>query len=296
VHSLAYACTLPEIKRFQPPLRLLLAWSRNSPIGNIVEPENNIEHVALKLIKSFRNPRLAYTFPIGLQHCAKELLSNLLDVESSCLGISDTKLAFSGSMVNLLNCPNPKCDARILEEPFSLIELPLPPCRKITTAKLSLTSCLAKYFDSEKLPEDARFHCPSCPSKLKGQTRKSILSHVNQGLIISLQRSRTGGLKDKTAIDFPLCGLDISEISFPPVIEKFDLHAVVLHCAKGNLSTQGHYRAACLDVSARQWLMFNDGHPVRSLSDTSAELNGNGEEFIFFYRRRSPKPQTELPC
>ena len=286
MHALAHACTLPCIERTQPNLRDLLNWVKKGPLDIIDTPDSNIEHTALKLIKSFKTERSSCTFPVGRQHCAKELLTRILAHDDT-----GTKLASSGSIVNLLSCPNLKCATRLAEEPFSLIDLPLPSGKK--TTKLSLNVCLSKFFETEKLREKAHFHCPACSARSEGQTKTSVLSHVNQGLIITLQRSQPGGHKDNRAVDSPLHGLDISGISFPPIIDKFDLHAVVLH--RGKLSTQGHYTTACLDDSSLQWLLFNDGDPVSPLLNTSNELSGNGEEFILFYRRRLPIVTTPVP-
>lgn len=281
IHALAHAWTFPRTECTQPLLCDLLNWVKSSSTIPTGEADSEIDQTVLKVIRSFKNENFVEEFPIGTQHCAKELLSKVLDRNGTPSGIE-----FSGKIQNILECPNPGCTVRAVEEPFLLLELPLPPAGKCAPARLSLASCLLRYFETERLRKDELFNCPHCSSNRLGQTTKRVVSQPGQGLIISLTRCKSDNLKDKTEVHYPLRGLDISEITFPPVTEKFDLQAVVLHSTSGQLATQGHYKAACLDKANLSWHMFDDGHLVVPLSDTDPVLSGNGEEFILFYKRR----------
>lgn len=146
---------------------------------------------------------------------------------------------------------------------------------------ISLQDCLDEFTKEEKLGEDDLWYCPRC-KKHQQATKKFDLWKVPDVLVVHLKRfSNSRTLRDKidTFIDFPVEGLDLSDMVGEREVAKrlveqglateelhlgdldeplvYDLFGVDEHM--GGLGG-GHYRAYALNHLTEKWYHFDDSY------------------------------------
>ncbi|GBE86464.1 cysteine proteinase [Sparassis crispa] len=172
---------------------------------------------------------------------------------------------------------------------------------------ISLQDCLDEFTRQEKLGEDDLWYCPRC-KKHQQATKRFDLWKVPDMLVVHLKRfSNSRTLRDKidTFVDFPIQGLDLSQMVGERQVAKklmeegidilslglhdleepliYDLYAVDEHL--GGLGG-GHYRAYALNHRNGQWYHFDDSY----VTPSRAEAAVNANAYLLFYKRRTSRP------
>ncbi|KZT09960.1 cysteine proteinase [Laetiporus sulphureus 93-53] len=172
---------------------------------------------------------------------------------------------------------------------------------------ITIQDCLDEFTREEKLGEDDLWYCPRC-KKHQQATKRFDLWKVPDILVVHLKRfSNSRTLRDKidTFVDFPINGLDISDMVGERQVAQrlleqgvdieqlglsnvdeplmYDLYAVDEHL--GGLGG-GHYRAYAYNHVTDKWYHFDDSY----VSPTRAEAAVNANAYLLFYRRRTSRP------
>ncbi|KAF8141639.1 cysteine proteinase [Boletus edulis] len=172
---------------------------------------------------------------------------------------------------------------------------------------LSIDNCLTEFTKEEQLGEDDLWYCPQC-KKHQQATKKFDLWKVPDILAVHLKRfSNSRTLRDKidTFVDFPIQGLDLTELVGERKVGQklaasgidieglgignveepliYDLYAVDEHL--GGLGG-GHYRAYALNHVTEQWYHFDDSYVTKSEAYQAVHANA----YLLFYKRRSNEP------
>ncbi|KAJ3743823.1 hypothetical protein DFH05DRAFT_1253494 [Lentinula detonsa] len=208
---------------------------------------------------------------------------------------------FQGMFRNQLRCM--KCEkTSTTYNPFSILSLPVP----ARTGKIPLQNCLKAFFNVEVMEGDDAWDCPRCKTKRRA-TKTLSLARLPPVLVIHLKRFEANGrFSDKidTFVDFPVKGLDLTELMPPPLpvgadqsllnggmvngvlsrddprIQvgpyKYELYGVTNHY--GNLSS-GHYTAFV--ASRGGWLYCDDS----SVKTVDAKQVVNQKAYVLFYKR-----------
>lgn len=150
---------------------------------------------------------------------------------------------------------------------------------------MSLGDCLTEFTKEERLGEEDLWYCPRC-KKHQQATKKFDLWKAPDVLVVHLKRfSNSRTLRDKidTMVDFPIDGLDISDMVGERQVAKrliadgvnieemglsnldepliYDLFAVDEHL--GGLGG-GHYRAYASNHLTNQWYHFDDSYVTKA--------------------------------
>ncbi|KAJ3781622.1 ubiquitin carboxyl-terminal hydrolase 4 [Lentinula aff. detonsa] len=208
---------------------------------------------------------------------------------------------FQGMFRNQLRCM--RCEkTSTTYNPFSILSLPVP----ARTGKIPLQNCLKAFFNVEVMEGDDAWDCPRCKTKRRA-TKTLSLARLPPVLVIHLKRFEANGrFSDKidTFVDFPVKGLDLTELMPPPLpvgadqsllhggmvngvlsrddprIQvgpyKYELYGVTNHY--GNLSS-GHYTAFV--ASRGGWLYCDDS----SVKTVDAKQVVNQKAYVLFYKR-----------
>ncbi|KAJ3767872.1 ubiquitin carboxyl-terminal hydrolase 4 [Lentinula raphanica] len=208
---------------------------------------------------------------------------------------------FQGMFRNQLRCM--KCEkTSTTYNAFSILSVPVP----ARTGKIPLQNCLKAFFNVEVMEGDDAWDCPRCKSKRRA-TKTLSLARLPPVLVIHLKRFEANGrFSDKidTFVDFPIKGLDLTELMPPPLpvgadqsllnggmvnsvlsrddprIQlgpyKYELYAVTNHF--GNLSS-GHYTAFV--ASRGGWLSCDDS----SVKNADIKQVVNQKAYVLFYKR-----------
>ncbi|KAL0953949.1 hypothetical protein HGRIS_005110 [Hohenbuehelia grisea] len=202
---------------------------------------------------------------------------------------------FQGQLRNRLQCHT--CNqTSTTYNVFSMLQLPVPS----RSGKISIQKCLDAFFNTEVMEKDDAWECPRCKQKRKASKQLS-LARLPPILLIHLKRFETRGrFSDKidTFVDYPLKGLDLTNLMPPPLPPgadkgqsapispddprtqsppyKYDLYGVTNHY--GNL-TSGHYTAY---IASRGGWMSCDDSSVRPLDPKQVV---NQKAYVLFYKR-----------
>ncbi|THH21501.1 hypothetical protein EW146_g63 [Bondarzewia mesenterica] len=172
---------------------------------------------------------------------------------------------------------------------------------------ISLQDCLDEFTKEEQLGEDDPWYCPRC-KKHQQATKKFDLWNVPDVLVVHLKRfSNSRALRDKieTFVDFPLTGLDLTEMVKERKVAKalrdegvdidelslgdldeplvYDLYGVDEHL--GGLGG-GHYRAYAYNHVTDEWYHFDDSYVTPSRPEAAVNANA----YLLFYKRRASRP------
>ncbi|KAJ8457206.1 hypothetical protein ONZ45_g18404 [Pleurotus djamor] len=201
---------------------------------------------------------------------------------------------FQGQLRNRLQCMT--CNqTSTTYNVFSMLQLPVPS----KSSKIPLQKCLDAFFNHEVLEKDDAWVCPRCKTKRKA-TKQLSLARLPPILLINLKRFETHGrFSDKvdTFVEFPLKGLDLTNLMPPPLPAgadkgqvsidpndprtqlppyRYDLYGVTNHY--GNLSS-GHYTAYI--ASRGGWVTCDDS----SVRPVDAKQVVNQKAYVLFYKR-----------
>ncbi|KAJ3806584.1 ubiquitin carboxyl-terminal hydrolase 4 [Lentinula aff. lateritia] len=208
---------------------------------------------------------------------------------------------FQGMFRNQLRCM--KCEkTSTTYNAFSILSLPVP----ARSGKIPLQNCLKAFFNVEVMEGDDAWDCPRCKTK-RPATKTLSLARLPPVLVIHLKRFEVNGrFSDKidTFVDFPVKGLDLTDLMPPPLpvgadqsllnggmvngvmsrddprIQvgpyKYELYGVTNHY--GNLSS-GHYTAFV--ASRGGWLYCDDS----SVKNVDAKQVVNQKAYVLFYKR-----------
>ena len=151
-------------------------------------------------------------------------------------------------------------------------------------AKLDLSACFASD-TSGRLAKGSGWYCKNCETNVRARKMSQIYRLPNI-LIIAIKRFKQRGWstqKDGKLIDYPLEGLDISQVYAGPQTDGemlYDLYAVSNHY--GGLGG-GHYTAFAKNPLTNEWLHFNDS----SVSDVrNPQEVVSAAAYALFYKRR----------
>ncbi|KAI0955073.1 hypothetical protein AcW1_006764 [Taiwanofungus camphoratus] len=172
---------------------------------------------------------------------------------------------------------------------------------------IALQDCLDEFTREERLGEDDLWYCPRC-KKHQQATKRFDLWKVPDVLVVHLKRfSNSRTLRDKidTFVDFPVEGLDLSEMVGERQVAKrlvedgvdiaplgltdleepliYDLYAVDEHL--GGLGG-GHYRAYALNHITEKWYHFDDSYVTPSTPEAAVNPNA----YLLFYKKRTSWP------
>ena len=150
---------------------------------------------------------------------------------------------------------------------------------------ISLQDCLDEFTKEEELGEEDPWYCPRC-KKHQQATKKFDLWNIPDVLVVHLKRfSNSRTLRDKieTFVDFPLEGLDLTEMAQERKVAKalrdqgvdiselgledldeplvYDLYGVDEHL--GGLGG-GHYRAYAYNHVTNEWYHFDDSYVTQT--------------------------------
>ncbi|KAJ3889806.1 hypothetical protein GG344DRAFT_50916 [Lentinula edodes] len=121
---------------------------------------------------------------------------------------------FQGMFRNQLRCI--KCEkTSTTYNAFSILSLPVP----ARSGKIPLQNCLKAFFNVEVMEGDDAWDCPRCKTK-RPATKTLSLACLPPVLVIHLKRFEVNGrFSDEidTFIDFPVKGLDLTELMPPPL-------------------------------------------------------------------------------
>ncbi|KAF8824183.1 hypothetical protein HHX47_DHR8000458 [Lentinula edodes] len=98
---------------------------------------------------------------------------------------------------------------------FSILSLPVP----ARSGKIPVQNCLKAFFNVEVMEGDDAWDCPRCKTK-RPATKTLSLARLPPVLVIHLKRFEVNGrFSDKidTFVDFPVKGLDLTELMPPPL-------------------------------------------------------------------------------
>ena len=176
-------------------------------------------------------------------------------------------------------------------DPFLAIELPLPTdISKIAPVSYTLTECLTKYVEPERLSLSNYRSCEHCKRKTPGYKVQSIWTLPNV-LIISLKRFNKNynnghyeSHKIEDFIHYPLTGLNLSKFVSNPNTHNdhalYDLFGVICH--RGN-EDHGHYYAYCYNTLRQNWYTFNDSQVTEMFNHNMIITK---DAYILFYQKQ----------
>ena len=161
---------------------------------------------------------------------------------------------------------------------------------------ISLRQCLDTWCEEEKLSADDKWHCPKCQDLVEADTKLDLWT-LPKVLIIHLKRFISAGDKIDVPVDFPIEGLDLTDLALGKGTETstssrrqvYDLFAVSNHYdGLGG----GHYTAFAKHAQSGKWHEYNDSsvRPMNA-SDTSPSDISPSAAYVLFYRRREPGQQ-----
>lgn len=171
----------------------------------------------------------------------------------------------------------------IKPEPFSVINLPLPPHMITKTSddvKVTIYDCFDIYCRKEVLEgENAWFNDKT--NKKESVYRRILFWSLPRILIVDLKRWNNSGRmeKNKTFIDIPLVA-DFSNYvkGYNPASYNYELYGV---CNHSGSSGGGHYTASVKNANGK-WYNFNDTH-VSEIVDEQTIISDKA--YCIFYRR-----------
>ena len=170
-------------------------------------------------------------------------------------------------------------DDRILSntpEPFSIINLPIPPIKEPT-----LIDCLNLYLKGEILDGDNAWYNETTRQKQSVQ-KKIVYWSLPSILVIDIKRINPYNYNNKNQafISFPINNLDLSEyvIGYSKESYIYDLYAICNHHG----GTQGGHYYSFIRVQ-NNWFCFNDTS-VTEITNLSQLITPNA--YLFFYRKR----------
>jgi ubiquitin carboxyl-terminal hydrolase 4/11/15 len=159
---------------------------------------------------------------------------------------------------------------------------------------MSLEDCLTEFTKEEQLGDDDLWYCPQC-KKHQHATKKFDLWKAPDILVVHLKRfSNSRTLRDKidTLVDFPIDGLDLTDLIGERQVGKrlksagldldklgmgnldepliYDLYAVDEHL--GGLGG-GHYRAYAVNHLTDQWYHFDDSYVTKARASDAVVSN-----------------------
>lgn len=144
---------------------------------------------------------------------------------------------------------------------FMYLSLPLP-----SRGSCSISECLDKFSEVEKLSGDNKWFCPNCKQD-RDAVRKMAIWRLPPVLLIHLKRfsfSGRWGDKLQTNVSFPTKNLDINKYVLGPRSKNsFNLYAVSHH--HGATMDSGHYVASCKNPTDGNWYKYDD-HEVSKTS------------------------------
>ena len=154
---------------------------------------------------------------------------------------------------------------------------------------VTLDDCVEAFLQPERLDASDSWYCSECKTHVRAE-KKLDLWRLPEVLVVHLKRfsyNRYSRDKLDTVVDFPLEGLDLSQVvlgsgnSSTSTSEQnvYDLYAVSNHY--GGLGG-GHYTAYCKMPDDGQWHTFDDS----SVSDMDPEEVKSTAAYVLFYRRR----------
>ncbi|TFY56336.1 hypothetical protein EVG20_g8965 [Dentipellis fragilis] len=178
---------------------------------------------------------------------------------------------------------------------------------------ITLQDCLDEFTKEERLGEDDPWYCPRC-QKHQQATKKFDLWSVPDVLVVHLKRfSNSRALRDKieTRVDFPVRGLDLSDMAQQRQVARklrargvdigalglsaddakeplvYDLYAVSEH--RSSELEQGHYSSDAYNHITGRWYHFADENVTPSQPESAV----NEDAYLLFYKRRTSRPLGE---
>ncbi|OMH83045.1 Ubiquitin carboxyl-terminal hydrolase 4 [Zancudomyces culisetae] len=168
--------------------------------------------------------------------------------------------------------------------------------KSTTLPSVSIYDCLNEYTREEQLGADDSWFCSKCKD-FRQATKKLDIWRLPEILVIHLKRFehlRAWSKKLDTYVDFPICGLDLSDAvlslkSDPSSTKKYvyDLYAVSNHY--GGFGG-GHYTAFAQNPHSGDWFGFNDSL-VSPLNDPESSVKSDAA-YVLFYRLRPENPAS----
>ena len=164
---------------------------------------------------------------------------------------------------------------------------------------ITLADCFNEFKITETLDEDNKWYCNKCKEFV--QADKTLEIHrIPRIMIVTLKRFKTsrsrfgsmfgGGSKIDTLVDFPLEGLDMSNLINSEEQKQttpltYDCFAVSNHMGG---TGGGHYTAYAKSPINNQWFSFNDSSVKRINATNPEDVVISSSAYSLFYRRRDP--------
>ena len=166
----------------------------------------------------------------------------------------------------------------IKPEPFSTINLPLPPCNINSNSKCSIYDCFDLYTNYEFLEgSNAWFNEKT---NMKQDVVKTIkFWSLPNILIVDFKKFTNLNRKLNTCVHTPLIGLDLSKyvIGYNRETYIYELFGICNH----NGESQGGHYSAYIKNSNQKWYHFNDTN-VNEISESHL-ISSKG--YCYFYRK-----------
>ncbi|CAK1354346.1 unnamed protein product [Cercospora beticola] len=194
-------------------------------------------------------------------------------------------------------------------EAWALLQVEIPDARDA-----QLQDCLRAHFRDELLDKENQWSCPKCKTPRRA-AKKLTMTRAPPFLVVALKRFKSNARGDqrklRTAVRFPLTGLDMEEFILPQPSPQeaqeiarnygqdalkvedsltppyvYDAYAVVRHL--GDSTRSGHYTALVRDKARSCWRHFNDTRyqdfqPENMRPDQALD---NEQAYLLFYQRR----------
>ncbi|KAF2210769.1 hypothetical protein CERZMDRAFT_60264 [Cercospora zeae-maydis SCOH1-5] len=195
-------------------------------------------------------------------------------------------------------------------EAWALLQVEIPDARDA-----QLQDCLRAHFRDELLDVENQWSCPKCKTPRRA-AKKLTMTRAPPFLVVALKRFKSNTRGDqrklRTAVRFPLTGLDMEEFILPQpspqeaqeVARKYgqdalkvedsltppymyDAYAVVRHL--GDSTRSGHYTALVRDKARTCWRQFNDTRyeDVQPETMRPDQALDNEQAYLIFYQRRT---------
>ncbi|CAM9900461.1 unnamed protein product [Pylaiella littoralis] len=145
---------------------------------------------------------------------------------------------------------------------------------------VTLESCIQMFCEEETLDGDNAWYCSNC-KKHQPATKKLDLWKVPPVLIVHLKRF-AGSAKISSPVEFPLEGLDLTEVVKSPQKEPPDYDLIGTANHHGSVYG-GHYTAAAKNRVSGNWNLFNDER-VEGLEPCEVQ---SASAYVLFYTKMS---------
>lgn len=222
--------------------------------------------------------------------------SNRALVQSKQISDSYVNELFMGQLRNNLNCKECGHVSTAFEASNTLsVPIRFEEGKKQATSgdsEKTLFACIGEYCKREELGAD--WECPMCKKKV-GAWKQLQLYRPPRVLLVHLKRFEDPTRKIDDKVDFPLNGLDLSDLMTSDGVQHwdegeepvYDCYAVSNHY--GQLG-RGHYTAFTKDFDQDVWNCYDDTAVKRNIDERSVVSNA---AYHIFYKRRDVEWSSE---